>query len=247
MPPKLDRCVSAVEPRTGTSRAYAICTASLQRAGELPRKKNPMKSRVHSPFLGETVNVRRTRDGKSLLKRGEVVSFRSDGRTGIRFGQSGAVTFVKNDKIRRLKTIKKIANPRTPCGSVSSKRNKYVGATFTKVRGAAKGTRRVIGCARVGDDEGYYATRKVGAKGTRYTPIKKRALRDLKHNHKGAVKPVRHRGVARTSAALVSAFEARYAPKPKKRAVKNPSRKMSAADKAAFVKRMAAARARKAR
>lgn len=147
----------------------------------------------------------------------------------------------------RKRNAMKFENPRTPCGSVSSKRNKYVGSVFTKVRGAAKGTRRVIGCAKVGDDEGYYATRKVGAKGTRYTPIKKRALRDLKSNHKGAIKIANHRGVKHTSAALASAFEARYAPKPKKRAVKNPSRKMSAADKAAFVKRMAAARARKAR
>lgn len=38
MPPKLDRCVRAVTPKRGVRAAYAICTASLQRAGELPQK-----------------------------------------------------------------------------------------------------------------------------------------------------------------------------------------------------------------
>ena len=152
-----------------------------------------------------------------------------------------------NIKAVRHSTMK-FENPRTPCGSVSSKRNKYVGSVFTKVRGAAKGTRRVIGCAKVGSDEGYYATRAVGAKGTRYTPIKKRALRDLKSNHKGAVKIAKHRGVKRTSAALASAFEARYAPKPKKRQ-RNPSRKgkLHGAAKEAFLARMAAGRRRAGR
>lgn len=147
-----------------------------------------------------------------------------------------------NIKAVRHSASRKVANPRVACGSVSSKRNKYVGATYTKRSGAAAGHRRVIGCARVGDDEGYYATRRVGAKGTRYTPVKKRALRDLKSTHKGAVKLPRHKGVKHTSAALISAWEKRYA-KPAKR----KGHKMSAADKAAFVKRMAKARARKGR
>ena len=60
--------------------------------------------------------------------------------------------------------------------SVSNKRNKFVGATI-KFKGE---TRRVIGCAKVGDDESFYATRKPGSTGTRYTPVKKRAVRDLK-------------------------------------------------------------------
>ena len=133
--------------------------------------------------------------------------------------------------IRRRKAIR-YSNPRVACGSVSKKRNKYVGATFTKVRGAAKGTRRVIGCARVGSDSGYYATRKVGAKGTRYTPIKKRALRDLNHNRKVAVKMVRHSGVKLTDAALIEAFAKRYAKpvkakkKAKKKVVANRTRKL---------------------
>lgn len=124
--------------------------------------------------------------------------------------------------IRRRRKAIRHRNPRVACGSVSSRRNKYVGATFTKVRGAAKGTRRVIGCARVGSDSGYYATRKVGAKGTRYTPIKKRSLRDLKHAHKGSVKLVRHSGVKLTDAALMEAWAKRYAKpvKPRKKAKK---------------------------
>ena len=133
--------------------------------------------------------------------------------------------------IRRRKAIR-YSNPRVACGSVSKKRNKYVGATFVKVRGPAKGSRRVIGCARVGDDSGYYATRVVGAKGTRYTPIKKRSLRDLKHSHKSAVKMVRHSGVKLTDASLIEAFAKRYAKpvkaKKAKTVVANPTKRTTA-------------------
>ena len=132
-------------------------------------------------------------------------------------------------------------NPRVACGTVGPKRNKYVGGEFT-MKGV---TRRVIGCAKVGDDEGYFATRKPGSKGTRYTPVKKRALRDLKSRRPKAVKVGKHKGIKRTSEALVSSFEKRYAKASKKQ--KNPSRKMSAADKAAFVERMAAGRRRAGR
>ena len=41
MPAKLDRCVAKVAPRVrDVSRAYAICTSSLQRSGQMPRR-NP--------------------------------------------------------------------------------------------------------------------------------------------------------------------------------------------------------------
>jgi len=41
MPRKLDRCVAKVAPRVrDVSRAYAICTSSLQRSGQMPRR-NP--------------------------------------------------------------------------------------------------------------------------------------------------------------------------------------------------------------
>lgn len=46
MPPKLDRCVRSVTPRTGERRAYAICTASLQRAGVIPRKSKTMSTKM---------------------------------------------------------------------------------------------------------------------------------------------------------------------------------------------------------
>jgi hypothetical protein len=136
----------------------------------------------------------------------------------------------------------KFENPRTPCGSVSSKRNKYVGGEFTM-----KGVRRrVIGCAKVGDDEGYFATRKPGSTGTRYTPVKKRALRDLKSRRPKAVKVGKHKGVKRTSAALVSSFEKRYAKaaKPAKRARKG---KLTGAAKAEFLRKRAAGRKRAGR
>lgn len=147
--------------------------------------------------------------------------------------------------IRRRRKAIRHRNPRVACGSVSKRRNKYVGATFTKVRGAAKGTRRVIGCARVGSDSSYYATRKVGAKGTRYTPIKKRSLRDLKHSHKGAVKMVRHSGVKLTDAALIEAWAKRYAKpvkakkKAKKKVVANRTRKLYGAALASHRKAVA--------
>lgn len=97
-------------------------------------------------------------------------------------------------------------NPRTPCGTVSNKRNKFVGATI-KFKGE---TRRVIGCAKVGDDESFYATRKPGSTGTRYTPVKKRAVRDLKSRKRSAVKLVKHKGISHTSDALQRAWDKRY-------------------------------------
>jgi hypothetical protein len=100
----------------------------------------------------------------------------------------------------------RLRNPRIPCGTVSSKRNKFVGATIL-----FKGeTRRVIGCAKIGDDESFYATRKPGSTGTRYTPIKKRAVRDLKNRKRSAVKLVKHKGIAHTSEALQRAWDKRY-------------------------------------
>lgn len=139
------------------------------------------------------------------------------------------------------------ANPRVPCGVVSSSRNRYVGATFTKKRGAASGTRRVVGCAAVGKDEGYYATRKVGAKGTRYTPVKKRSLRDLRSTRKGAVKLAKIKGSTRTSTALAKAWEKRYAKAAPKRKAPKRKGKLTGAAKAEFLRRMAAGKRRAGR
>lgn len=148
---------------------------------------------------------------------------------------------------RKKSKPRKMANPRVPCGVVSSSRNRYVGATFTKKRGAASGTRRVVGCAAVGKDTDYFATRKVGAKGTRYTPLKKRALRDLKSTRKGAVKLAKIKGSTRTSAALSKAWEKRYAKAAPKRKAPKRKGKLTGAAKAEFLRRMAAGKRRAGR
>lgn len=113
-------------------------------------------------------------------------------------------------KKRSRKPRRRESNPRVPCGAVSNRHNRYVGATYVKRRGKASGHRRVVGCARVGDDDSYYATREVGTKGTRYTPLKKRALRDLRSTSPRSVKVPRHKGVTHTSGALKSAWDKRY-------------------------------------
>ena len=86
-----------------------------------------------------------------------------------------------------------------------------------------------------------------GAKGTRYTPVKKRAMRDLKSTRKGAVKLAKIKGSTRTSSKLTAAWEKRYAKAAPKR--KNPSRKgkLTGAAKAEFLRRMAAGKRRAGR
>ena len=153
------------------------------------------------------------------------------------------------------------ANPRIPCGVVGPSKNKYVGGAV-QYRGAV---RRVVGCASVGSDRRYYATRLFDAAegDTKYIPVKKRALRDLNHMHKNRVLlQSRISGNQRTSAKLVKAWERRYA-KLAGQAVSaerlaaqaahgvaaptRRGRRWTAAEKLAFKERMAAGKAAAAR
>ena len=43
MPKKLEDCVKKVSKTKSKSSSYAICTASLQKAGEMPKTKTPNK------------------------------------------------------------------------------------------------------------------------------------------------------------------------------------------------------------
>lgn len=145
-------------------------------------------------------------------------------------------------------------NPRVPCGTVSSSRNKFVGATVF-IDGKE---RKVIGCAESPEGVKQYATRAVGAKGTRYTPKPKRAIRDLKFRKPSAVKLAKHsKHGTQTPEALIKAFEKRYA-KPAKSAskpaakkssakAKPAARKTKAEKKAEFLARMAKGKAKAAK
>jgi hypothetical protein len=165
-------------------------------------------------------------------------------------------------------------NPRVACGTVSKKKNKYVGAVIDW-RGKK---RKVVGCATDAKGTRQYATRVVGAKKTtRYTPIRKGALRDLawRAPKRVVIKKRKAGQKTTTSERLLKAWEAKYAKKatrkspsrklygaalaahqkrlaagkkPAKKATrKNPSRKLHGAAKTAFLKRMAAGRRRASR
>jgi hypothetical protein len=102
-------------------------------------------------------------------------------------------------------------NPRVACGTVSKKKNKYVGAVIDW-RGKK---RKVVGCATDAKGTRQYATRVVGAKGTRYTPIRKGTLRDLAWRAPKRVNVKKRKAGQKTTTSerLLKAWEAKYAKK----------------------------------
>lgn len=141
-----------------------------------------------------------------------------------KIGPSGLIAY-------RLTMANKVANPSASCPRQSPKFNAYQGRTVKyrkksyEIEGCGIGrtAKRSIGK----QEEGTYALRNLKTGRKKY--VAKRVIRDLAY----------HRG----GKAILGMPK-----KPRaKKAVKNPSHKMSAADKAAFVKRMAAARAAKGR
>lgn len=103
-------------------------------------------------------------------------------------------------------------NPRVACGTVSKKKNKYVGAVIDW-RGKK---RKVVGCATDAKGTRQYATRVVGAKKTtRYTPIRKGTLRDLawRAPKRVVIKKRKAGQKTTTSERLLKAWEAKYAKK----------------------------------
>ena len=51
MPKVLHDCVGDVKGKKGVRDAYAICTASLQRAGKMKKKKGPL-ARIRDSYPG---------------------------------------------------------------------------------------------------------------------------------------------------------------------------------------------------
>lgn len=103
-------------------------------------------------------------------------------------------------------------NPRVGCGTVSAKRNKYVGALIDW-RGKQ---RKVVGCATDAQGTRQYATRVVGGKkSTRYTPIRKGTLRDLAWRAPKRVEIKKRKAGQKTTTSerLLKAWEAKYAKK----------------------------------
>lgn len=103
-------------------------------------------------------------------------------------------------------------NPRVACGTVSAKRNKYVGALIDW-RGKK---RKVVGCATDATGTRQYATRVVGGKKTtRYTPIRKGTLRDLAWRAPKRVEIKKRKAGQKTTTSerLLKAWEAKYAKK----------------------------------
>ena len=141
-------------------------------------------------------------------------------------------------------------NPRVPCGVVSKKHNKFVGATIT-----FKGrTSKIVGCSVSPDGKTtQFATRALSnlGKTTRSTPVSKKAVRDLAYRKPSAVKLAKHsKKGTRTPAQLIAAFEARYgmkkaSKKSAARGSKKPAKKgkLTGAAKAAFLAKMAKGRA----
>lgn len=226
MPPKLDRCVRSVAPRTGEQRAYAICTASLQRAGVLPRKSKTMSIRsyrVTNNRSGEVLGVFRAQSAGGARR----AAARAE-------GYSAAEVRAMTGNHPRLAHFdvavvsKKVANPSASCPRQSPKFNAYQGRTVKyrkksyEIEGCGIGrtAKRSIGK----QEEGTYALRNLKTGKKKY--VAKRVIRDLAY----------HRG----GKAILGM---------PKRAKRVPAKKgkMSAADKAAFVKRMAAGRRRAGR
>jgi len=234
MPPKLDRCVRAVKPRTGTSRAYAICTASLQRAGVIPRKSKTMairSYRVTNNRSGEVLGVFRAQSAGGARR----AAARAE-------GYSAAEVRAMTGNHPRLAHFdvavvsKKVANPASACSPVrrgkapfNSHEGQYVVYNRTRYRIMGCGTgataRRSIGK----QEEGTYALLNEKTNKVRY--VAKRVVRDIlyRRGREGAPAPRGPRTAAKRKGAA-------------KRAAK-----MSAAKKRAFVERMARARAAKGR
>lgn len=227
MPPKLDRCVRAVKPRTGTSRAYAICTASLQRAGVIPRKSKTMAAKripKTTTVLVIQGNYGYGWDDESEYDKGDRKNALADLKE-YRFsgGQHRLIT-------RRVKNTAKVANPSASCPRQSPKFNAYQGRTVKyrkksyEIEGCGIGrtAKRSIGK----QEEGTYALRALKTGRKKY--VAKRVIRDLAY----------HRG----GKAILGM------PK-RKKAVKNPSKrgKFHGAAKAEFLARMAAGRRRTGR
>lgn len=266
MPPKLDRCVRSVTPRTGERRAYAICTASLQRAGVIPRKSKTMSTKMSArkhinPLYGRPDAPERRSPTERKHRRQMAALTFHEREALIRFAKSHSPGWKKNlisrmesgqymsDDVRAVAQklgasgirkhvipreslrSQKVANPSASCPRQSPKFNAYQGRTVKyrkksyEIEGCGIGrtAKRSIGK----QEEGTYALRNLKTGKKKY--VAKRVIRDLAY----------HRG----GKAILGMPKKPRAKKP----VKNPSRKMSAADKSAFVERMARARAAKGR